>query len=145
MYSSQQQQYDTQQEEQVDNSAVRELRGANAIFHTRVDSRAVLSKRPRTLYVLWQEYEFGIAGKKAAKLFNTGERGRNKHALCLQKPFWELVVTMICHGYTHNTAIDKIYEVYGNKSVVHTLRLIRKDSRTGGHDELSNFVTVEEV
>ena len=140
-----QQQYDTQQEEQVENSAVRGLRGSNAIFQTRVDSRAVLSKRPRTLHVLWQEYEFGIAGKKAAKLFTVAERGRNKHAFCLRKPFWELVVSMICHGYTNTTAVDKIYEVYGNKSVVHTLRLIKKDSRTGGHDELSNFVTVEEV
>ena len=111
----------------------------------RVDNRAVLSKRPSTLYVLWQEYGFGVAGKKAAKLYSAGERGRNKHAFCLRKPFWELVVTMISHGYTNTTAVDKIYEVYGNKSVVWTLRLIREDRRIGGHDELSNFVTVEEV
>ena len=41
-------------------------------------ARATLSKCPRTLYVLWQEYEFGLAGQKPAKYFASDERGRNK-------------------------------------------------------------------
>ena len=110
-----------------------------------MDNRATLCSRPRTLFVLWQEYEFGIAGKKAAKLFTPRERGRSKYAYSLRKSFWDLVVSMISHGYNHNTAIDKIYEVYGNLSVVKILRLIRTDKRTGGHDELSDFVTVTQV
>jgi hypothetical protein len=30
---------------------------------------ATLSKNPRSIYILWQEFEFGIAGRKAAKVF----------------------------------------------------------------------------
>ena len=97
------------------------------------------------MYVLWQEYEFGVGGKKAAKLFNARERGKNKFAFSLRKPFWDLVVCMIFHGYNHNTAIDKIYEAYGSKPVVKILRQIRTDKRTGGNDELSNFMSVAQV
>ena len=111
----------------------------------KVDNRSVLSKRPRTVYFLWQEYEFGITGKKAAKLYSIGYRGRNNHAYCLQKPCWDLVVSMIFHGYNHNKDIDKIYAVYRNLLVVLMLWLIRRDSRSGKHDELSNFVTLAEV
>ena len=78
-----------------------------------VNERAVLSKRPRTLFVLWQEYEFGLSGNKAAKLFTPRERGRNKFSFCLRKPFWDLVISMIQHGYNNNSAIDKVYSVYG--------------------------------
>jgi hypothetical protein len=136
----QQQRYNTQEEDQVENTAVRKL----GIRQT-IDNRAILSSRPRTLYVLWQEYKFGIGGKKAAKLFNASERGRNKFAFSLRKPFWDLVVCMIFHGYNHNTAIDKIYEAYGNKPVVKIIRQIRSDKRTGRHNALWKFVSVAQV
>ena len=71
-----------------------------------------LSSCPRTLYVLWNEYEVGIGGRKAAKLFNSAERGRVKHKYSLRKVFWDQVIKMIRRGYTAHTAIDKIYEVY---------------------------------
>ena len=138
--SSTQQQYNTQEEEEVEQTAVRELGTDQATIF-----RSTLSARPRTLYVLWQEYEFGVAGRKAAKLFNAVERGRSKFTYCLRKPFWDLVVSMISHGYNHNTAIDKIYEVYGHISVVKVLRCIRRDKRTGGNDELSSFITIMEI
>ena len=44
-----QEQYDTQEEQRVEDSAVRQIRG---MVQPRVDNRAVLSKRPSTLYVL---------------------------------------------------------------------------------------------
>jgi hypothetical protein len=34
-----------------------------------------LSSRPKDLYVLWKEYEFGIGGRKASKDFTYRERG----------------------------------------------------------------------
>ena len=138
--TSTQQRYNTQEEEEVENTAVRQLQRDRTL-----DNRATLCTRPRTLFVLWQEYEFGIAGKKAAKLFTPRERGRSKYAYSLRKSFWDLVVSMISHGYNHNTAIDKIYKVDGNILVIKVLRLIQRDKISGGHDKLINFVTVTHV
>jgi hypothetical protein len=33
-----------------------------------------LTANPRTLHLLWEEYEHGIAGRKAARLYKRGER-----------------------------------------------------------------------
>ena len=45
---------------------------------------------------------------------------------------------MIRYGYTYQTAIDKIYEIYRAEdgSVTKILRRIREDKRNGGHREL---------
>jgi hypothetical protein len=110
----------------------------------RVRSRAVtipyhqtLCKCPKTLHVLWTEYEFGVGGRKAAKTFNASERGKVRFNFSLRKPFWDLVLIMARRGYTHNTAIDKIYSVYSSRlSVTQILREIRKDRKRGGHPEL---------
>jgi hypothetical protein len=45
------------------------------------------SKCPRTLFVLWNEWKFGIGGRKPAKLFNSTKRGRVKFGYSLRKPF----------------------------------------------------------
>ena len=42
-------------------------------FHA--PKRALLSKAPRDLYRLWDEYEFGLYGRKAARRFTPEERG----------------------------------------------------------------------
>jgi hypothetical protein len=74
-----------------------------------------LTKCPGNIYVLWQEWEFGIGGRKAAKIFNESQRGIVKFNYCLRKPFWHLVTKMIRLGYCSATAIDKIYSnVYSN-------------------------------
>ena len=39
---------------------------------------ATLMNWPCDLYVLWQEYQHGIGGRKAARLFTLSERGRVK-------------------------------------------------------------------
>ena len=36
---------------------------------------ATLSATPRDLYILWQEYNVGIEGQKAARMFSAAERG----------------------------------------------------------------------
>ena len=97
-----------------------------------------LSKCPRTLHVLWQEYQFGIGGEKAARLYTAEERGRNKYNFSLRKPFWDLVERMIRNGLTGQAAIHRIYEVYPNAPVTQILRLIRIDKKRprGGHPQL---------
>eukprot|EP00957_Ditylum_brightwellii_P079766 6065519-Ditylum_brightwellii.AAC.1 len=39
---------------------------------------ATLSRCPYDLDILWHEFEFGIGGRKAAKLFSPSDRGRVK-------------------------------------------------------------------
>ena len=43
-------------------------------------SNATLCRNPKSLYILWQEYEFGIGGRKAAKCFNREEQGANRYS-----------------------------------------------------------------
>ena len=94
----------------------------------------------RTLDVLLTEYEFGIGGNKLAKLFTARERGKVTFSYSLSKPFWKLVERMICYGYSHTTAIEKIEWVYcsdRSKCVSQVLREIRKDSRREGNPALN--------
>lgn len=71
-----------------------------------------LIKCPRTLGVLWTEYEFGLGGNKPVKIFTPRERCMVKFGYSLRKPFWLLVEQMIKHGYTRAAAIEKIENVY---------------------------------
>ena len=99
---------------------------------------STLTKCPKTLYVLWQEYEFGVGGRRPARLFNATERGRVKFNYSLRKGFWQLMDRMIQNGHTLNGAIDKMYSVYDcSRSVTEILRKIRKGAKTGGHPQLA--------
>ncbi|OWZ22772.1 hypothetical protein PHMEG_0002469, partial [Phytophthora megakarya] len=96
-----------------------------------------LSKRPKDLYELWHEFEFGLNGAKAAKLFTAAERGGNKFAYSRRKTFWDVVVYLVRAGFTSDVAIDKVYAAYGRQhSVTSILLQMRSDRRTGGHPEL---------
>ena len=100
--------------------------------------QSTLMKNPKSLYVLWQEYEFGIGGRKPARQFSSKERGGVKFCYSLRNHYWKLVDKMILRGYTHTAAIDKIYSVYGSKlSTTKILQKIRSDSKTGGHNLLN--------
>jgi hypothetical protein len=68
------------------------------------------SKTPKTLFVLWQEFEVGIGGRKPARLFTRVERGRVKCLYCRRKVLWEAVARLVRAGYTAHVAIDRIYE-----------------------------------
>lgn len=96
-----------------------------------------LSSCPKTLHVLWHEWEFGIGGRRAAKSFSKNDRGRVRYKFSLRKVFWDMVCKLIRVGYTSNTAIDKIYDVYSTSlSVTDILRQMRRDNKTGGHASL---------
>jgi hypothetical protein len=100
-------------------------------------ARALLVKCPRDLFVLWQEYEHGIDGSKPARLFTSKERGQCKYTFSLRMNFWSIVEEMIRRGHTSDSALDKVYSVYGRaESTTCILRAIRKDKNAGGHSNL---------
>jgi hypothetical protein len=102
------------------------------------DGPGTLSPNPRDLHSLWQEYEFGIGGRKAARLFTAVERGRVKYTYHRRKVVWDQVALMIRAGYTAQTAIDRIYEVHGvNRNVTYIINQMRRDRMTGGNPLLN--------
>ena len=102
-----------------------------------VGANAVLSPLPRSLYDLWNEYQFGIGGRKPAKDFTPNERGRVKHNYARRKVVWEKVDELVRRGYTAEVAIDRIYNVYGrSQSVTKIIDAMKVDRRNGGHANL---------
>jgi hypothetical protein len=95
-----------------------------------------LSPRPRNLHILWQEYEFGLGGRKPARQFTAIERGRVKFKYCRRKVVWDIIDRMVRGGFTAQVAIDKIYVVYGHITVTQIINLMRTDAIGGGHPEL---------
>ena len=53
------------------------------------------SKTPKTLFVLWQELEVGIGGRKSARLFTRVERGHVKCLYCWHKVLMEAVACLV--------------------------------------------------
>jgi hypothetical protein len=100
--------------------------------------RVELSKQPKSLHELWQEFQFGINNQKAAKDFTTAERGgKNKFKYCRRKVFWDLIALHVQAGFLAQVAIDRVYDCYGRRlSVTAILELMRKDKTTGGHPNL---------
>ncbi len=71
-------------------------------------SLATLSKCPKTLHILWDEYEKVIGGRKPAKKFTYYERGKCKSAYCRRKRIWDLIEKIMSHGHSCDVAIEKI-------------------------------------
>lgn len=97
---------------------------------------ATLSKCPRTLYALWNEYEFGLNGQKAAKNFTSQEWGRNRFTYSRRKVFWDKAIELVKAGHTSFTAIDLISSVYRNCSVTQTINTMMKDKRNSWPTDL---------
>jgi Transcriptional activator of glycolytic enzymes len=110
---------------------------------TMVDRRrAVLCYNPKTLYVLWQEYMYGMDGNKPVKDWTRMERGAGRPRYTHRKIVWDQIVRLMQskkHSYpTAEQAIEKIYHVYGKHTNVSTIiKLIRRDHNLyGDHPEL---------
>jgi hypothetical protein len=89
---------------------------------------AALAPSIKNLYELWHEYQHGIGGRKAARLFTAQERGRVKHKYTRRKVVWDCVEQLVRSGITANVAIDRIYLVYGQSSPVTVIiNKLRKD------------------
>jgi hypothetical protein len=73
----------------------------------------------RSLHNLWQQYEFGVSGRKAAKLLSYSERGRSEHKFHRRKIVWDLISGLVRQGHTADSpGIDRIYAVYGGQTSV---------------------------
>ena len=98
---------------------------------------AKLYKSPKTLFDVWQEYQFGINGEKPAKDFTHEERGKNKCMYCRRKVFWDVVSNLVRAGHTSDVAIDKVYQAYGRStSVTRILVQMVRQRKDGGHPSL---------
>ena len=105
--------------------------------HDIPEHHARLSRCPKTLHLLWDEWINGINGNKSARTFTARERGRVKHVFSKRKIFWDKVSELVRSGDVASSAIDKIYDVYGGgESVTTILKLMQKDKQTGGHPQL---------
>jgi hypothetical protein len=96
------------------------------------EQHARLSRCPKTLHLLWDEWAHGINGNKAAKTFSARERGRVKHLFSKRKVFWDKVSELVRSGDMASSAIDKIYRVYGGgESVTTIMKSMQKDRQIG--------------
>ena len=93
---------------------------------------ATLMPTPRSLHDLWNEYQQGVGGRKAAKLFSYAERGRSKYKYCRRKIVWDLVSGLVRQGHTADVGIDRIYAVYGGQtSVTNIINRLKMDKKNG--------------
>ena len=93
---------------------------------------ASLMPTPRSLHDLWNEFQHGIGGRKAARLFTSAERGRSKYKFHRRKIVWDIISALVRAGHTADTAVDRIYAVYGGqKSVTDIINGIKKDKQNG--------------
>ena len=104
---------------------------ASALVNGQVDSPlATLSKQPKCLYSLWDEYVFGIGGRKPAKDFTPSERGSCKFKYSRRKVVWGLILQLVDSGLSAQVAIDRIYAAYGQqKTVTQLIESIRRDKK----------------
>jgi hypothetical protein len=98
---------------------------------------ALLSKCPKTLHALWDEYEKGIGGNKAAKDFTSEERGKCTSTYSKRSYVWNTVKEMVLRGWDAKAACSEIYNIYGQSlSVTKIIDQLRRDSDRGGHPSL---------
>lgn len=97
-----------------------------------VEYKYTLSKRPKDLHQLWNEYEFGVGGRVPAKNFSHVQRGRVKHQYYQRNLVWKVVKLHVNAGLTAEAACTKIYDVYGkNHSVSKIIKQLQKDYKKG--------------
>lgn len=109
----------------------------NATNSEEVPLVARLSKCPRTLHAVWNEWEVGSATQKPVRLWTARERGAQKHSIYKRKFLWDKVSEMVRAGHNAHASCDMIYNVYGdNLTVTKILDKMRADAKTGGHPQL---------
>lgn len=98
-----------------------------------------LSKTPKSIHSLWDEYEYGNGGRVAAKDFNSVQRGAVRFTFCRRKVVWDCVKAYINKGHTAVDACDKIYEIYGpSMSVTKIINKMMGEKRRGQmHQDLA--------
>ena len=99
---------------------------------------ANLSSLPRDLITLWREYQFGLNGRKPARLFTTGERNANrkmKQTYYRRNQVWECMRRQVHRGLTPEQAAQELRMVYGPKtSVSRIINLLIEDKKRYKND-----------
>ena len=96
---------------------------------------AELMPRPSDVYVLWDEYNVGVGGRKPARLFTRQEKGRVKHKYCRRKGVWDTLSVLINAGLTREAACARLYDVYGYESTVtNIIDRLKRDKKNGTVD-----------
>jgi hypothetical protein len=100
-----------------------------------------LSPGPKTLHILWEEWENGIGGRKPASQFTEHESGqrRTKSTFSRRKAFWNLVCHLIRRGHSADDSINRIYGVYGPNLGVNKIidRIVRDRKNNTFHVSLT--------
>jgi hypothetical protein len=96
-----------------------------------IQREAKLVARPRCLYELWQEYQFGIGNNKAAKDFTSAERNNTddgiKQKYYNRHKIWRIQSYMLNAGWTVEAMNAKISEVYRSSHVTKIVKGITAD------------------
>ena len=82
------------------------------------DGAAELTPNLHTLEDLWNEWKFGLGGRKAAQQFTPTERGGHGHRgkkmkYCRRKKIWSLQQKLVDEGRSPAEANHEIREAYG--------------------------------
>jgi hypothetical protein len=97
-----------------------------------ISAGATLSPLSQNLFDLWQEYIEGIRGRKPARFFSFSGRGRVKHNFHHRKILWDMISGLTRQGFTANSAIDAIYNIYGQqRSVTNIINGVKRDKKHG--------------
>jgi hypothetical protein len=91
--------------------------------------KLLLTRGLKTVGELWQEYEHGIQGKKAAKLWSSAERGQDKKLYSFRLHLWKQIQEYIMDaGLSEEKAIKCVQVTYGNngESLTSIIRNIKK-------------------
>ena len=78
---------------------------------------ATLVKNARNVGTIWQEWRYGVGGRKPARLFSEQERGKVTDAYGRRKPIYLLLSHLVRSGMLPATAIRKIELAYPGKSM----------------------------
>lgn len=83
---------------------------------------ATLSRNPKSLREVWEEYVHGIGGRKPAREFTSRERnntmGGIKQKYYRRRIIWTTIDGMVRAGHTADAAIHAIRQAYGFQSSV---------------------------
>ena len=107
---------------------------------------ATLAPTPRFLSDLWDEYQFGLGGRKPARDFTATESGNSnqgiKQKYYRRKFVWLTIEKLIERGESKDSAIHKIRTAYGYRSsVTNIIECFIRDHKDGGtgHPNLINL------
>lgn len=93
---------------------------------------AELINNPKTLMELWNEYDKGINGRKAARKFTTAERVRSrkmKQKYWRRNHVWQAIERLVRKGRTPMVACNEIRTVYANVSVTKIIENMIDDKK----------------